>query len=103
MAQTAQEIVNDIDEHLTKSRAKFFSNFYIGITNDINRRLFGEHNVAKSGHWYIYRQAIDDEHSRAVEKYYLAKGMKGGDGGGDNTCIYVYCYEISSVTIKSNE
>jgi len=100
MAQTAQEIVNEIEAHLAKSSAKYFSDFYIGITNDINRRLFGEHNVPKSGHWFIYAQAINDEHSRAVEKHYLDKGMKGGDGGGDNTCVFVYCYEISSETVE---
>ena len=98
MAKTAQEIVNDIDAHLQKSSAKYFSDFYIGITNDIDRRLFDEHNVATGGHWYIYRNAIDDEHARAVEKHYLEKGMKGGDGGGDNNSTYVYCYRISSTT-----
>lgn len=100
MAKTAQEIISDIDEHLGKSSAKYFSDFYIGITNDIERRLFGEHNVSQNGHWFIYRKAINDVHARSVEKHYLDKGMKGGDGGGDATCTYVYCYEIS---VSTNE
>lgn len=98
MVKTAQQIANDIDAHLAKSNAKYFSNFYIGITNDIERRLFGEHNVPKKGHWFIYREATNDEHARSVEKHYLDKGMKGGDGGGDNSSTYVYCYEISNST-----
>lgn len=98
MSKTAQEIVNDIDAHLQKSSAKYFSDFYIGITNDIDRRLFNEHNVPTENHWYIYRNAINDEHSRAVEKHYLDKGMQGGGGGGDDSATYVYCYKISSIT-----
>lgn len=98
MAKTAQEIVNEFEAHLQKNSAEYYSAFYVGITNDIERRLFNEHNVPKKGHWYIYRPAINEEHSRAVEKHYLDKGMKGGDGGGDGTSTYVYCYQITSIT-----
>lgn len=100
MAQTAQEIVDDIEAHLQKSSAKNYSDFYIGITNDIDRRLFGEHNVPKKGHWRIHKEAVSDKAARAVEKHFLDKGMQGGDGGGDDTSVYVYCYEISSVTTE---
>ena len=98
MAKSAQEIIAEFEAHLQKSSAEYYSAFYVGITNDINRRLFDEHNVPLKDHWYIYRSAINEDHSRAVEKHYLAKGMKGGDGGGDGTSTYVYCYRISSTT-----
>lgn len=98
MALTAQQIVNDIEAHLAKSTARYFSDFYIGITNDINRRLFSEHNVARNGHWYIYREALNDKYARSVENHYIQKGMKGGDGGGNHISTFVYCYEISSST-----
>lgn len=94
----AQQIIVDIDAHLLKSNTQHYSDFYIGITEDINRRLFDFHNVPKKGHWYIYREAANDSESRRVEQYYLDKGMDRGDGGGDENAVYVYCYQISDQT-----
>lgn len=47
---TAQEIIREISNHLTKSSKQYYSDYYIGITNDIERRLFDEHNVPRNGH-----------------------------------------------------
>ncbi|MFK1988856.1 hypothetical protein ACIXHS_11635 [Bacteroides fragilis] len=47
MRKTAKEIIVDVEEHLTKSNKRYYSDFYVGITNDIERRLFVEHNVEK--------------------------------------------------------
>ena len=41
-----QEIINQIKEHILKE-ASSWSNWYVGITNDANRRLFEEHKVDK--------------------------------------------------------
>lgn len=90
--------MNEIEAHIKNSSAKSYSEFYIGITNDVERRLFNEHNVDKNHEWWIYREAIDEINSRAVEKHFLGKGMKGGNGGGDETSVYVYCYKISDST-----
>ena len=75
----ATAIISDINCHLSKSSKQYYSDFYIGITNDIERRLFGEHNV---------------------EEYFLEQGMKGDTGGGNNGTVYVYCYEITNNTIE---
>lgn len=96
MAKTAQQIADDIYNHLNGRTD--YTNFYIGITNDIERRLFGEHNVSREQNWWIYREAINDEHSRAVEQHFLELGMRGGGGGGDETSIFVYCYKITNST-----
>ncbi len=98
MAKTAQEIADAISEHLEKSSAKNYSDFYIGITNDIERRLFDEHNVPRENHWRIHRKAINKEHAQSVEEHFLDKGMKGDTGGGTDDSVYVYCYEISRIT-----
>lgn len=97
---TAQEIKQAIDDHLAKSNKQHYSDFYIGITNDIERRLFGEHNVSRKGLWWIHTTADSESHARAVEKHFLNKGMKGGTGGGNADCVYVYCYEISNQTVE---
>lgn len=44
MAKSKEEIIKDIDNHLQKSGKQYYSDFYVGITNDIERRLFEEHN-----------------------------------------------------------
>ena len=96
----ASEIINDINCHLSKSSKQYYSVFYIGITNDIDRRLFGEHNGDKENAWGIWREATDKEAAQEVEEYFLAKGMKGDTGGGNDKTTYVYCYEITNNTIE---
>lgn len=97
--QSWQDIINDIQNHFNNLVwEKKFSDLYIWITNDIDRRLFSEHNVPQQWHWYICREAINDEHARAVEKHYLDKWMKWGGGWWDYTAKYVYCYEIANFT-----
>ena len=98
MKKTKVQIIADFDAHLQKSSKKYYSDFYVGITNDIERRLFTEHNVKKEGAWWIYREATDKTTAQEVEEYYLGKGMKGDTGGGTDDSIYVYCYEIKSYT-----
>lgn len=93
------EIVKDFDEHLTKSAKQNYSDFYVGITNDVERRLFQEHNVNKATMWWIYRVATSKEVAEQVEKYYLGKGMQGDTGGGTEDSKIVYCYEIALSTV----
>ena len=73
---------------------------YIGITNDVERRLFNEHNVSKKGAWWIYREADSKDIAQAVEEYFLEKGMQGDTGGGNEDSVYVYCYEITNNTVE---
>lgn len=97
---TKVKIIADINEHLQKSTKKYYSDFYIGITNDIERRLFAEHKVSRQYGWWIYREADSKTVAQAVEEYFLDKGMKGDTGGGDNRSFFVYCYEITNYTIE---
>lgn len=93
-----EKIIAEINEHLGKSSKEFYSDYYIGITDNINERLFGFHQVPQRGHWYIYMPADTDEIARKVEKFFLDLGMQGGTGGGSSKSIMVYCYEISPNT-----
>lgn len=95
---TKVQIIADINSHLQKSEKQYYSDFYIGITNDIDRRLFGEHNVSKEHGWWIYRKGDTKAVAQAVEEYYLDKGMQGDTGGGSEDTTYVYCYEITNYT-----
>lgn len=95
---TKVQIIADINSHLQKSEKQYYSDFYIGITNDIDLRLFGEHNVSKEHGWWIYHKGDTKAVAQAVEEYYLDKGMKGDTGGGSEDTTYVYCYEITNYT-----
>lgn len=96
---TYEQIVNDIENHLKNSPKKYYSDFYIGITDNINERVFGFHKVPEEGHWFITRGADTERIARDVEKYFIDLGMDGGTGGGTggDTRI-VYCYEIGQNT-----
>ena len=95
MATTKPEIIDDIANHF---KNKVYSECYVGITSDVDDRLFGDHNVPKeNGHW-IYRTAISDTVAREIEKHFLDSGMDGGGGGGDATSKIVYAYKKTSST-----
>lgn len=98
MRKTVKEIIADVEGHLAKSNKRYYSDFYVGITSDIGRRLFTEHNVEKSNSWWIYRTATDKTAAQIAEEYFLNKGMRGDTGGGTDDSIYVYCYEITDST-----
>lgn len=94
------QIIADFNDHLQKSKKEYWQDFYVGITNDMERRLFLEHNVKRDGAWWIYRKATDKATAQAVEEHFLDKGMKGDTGGGNEDSTFVYCYEISSTTVQ---
>ncbi len=98
-----EAIIKAIDEHIQSSGRSSYSDFYIGITNDIERRLFGEHRVNKEGMWWIYAQADTAEIARETEKHYLDLKMRGGTGGGtgDSDSKFVYCYVVTPDTLES--
>lgn len=99
MAFSYHEIIEKVDQHLNKSGKNYYSEFYIGITNEPERRLFNEHGVSKEESWWIYIPANNAATARKVEQYYLNKGMRGGNGGGNDNSIFVYCYIVTPTTV----
>lgn len=99
---TKDAIISDIEKHLANSIKQYYSDFYVGITNDVNRRLFDGHKVDKDNDWWIYCKADSEDIARDVERYYKELGMKGDSGGGnpDNPPLFVYSYEISDHSIQ---
>jgi hypothetical protein len=94
---TKAEIIQAIAAHV-QSCGGSYSEWYCGIAADAQERLFNDHSVdSKNGRW-IYRQCANSADARAVEDYFVQRGMKGGPGGGDSTTTYVYAYRITSST-----
>ena len=73
-----------------------FSDWYVGITEDIKGRLYGYHNV-KDTCATVKIPSI--EMARVIQKYFI-EGRKtdGGTGGGSVSGIYVYAYKKQDYT-----
>lgn len=97
MPKDAQTIVNEFNAHIQKQGGRS-SAWYVGITQDIDQRLFGDHSVPRENHWFIHREAYTSNDARAVEKVFLDWGCDGGGGGGDDDARFVYAYLKTSVT-----
>lgn len=100
MAKNYETIIREIDNHISLSGKRYYSDFYIGITKNIQQRLFGDHNVSKENSWWIYRTAESSDVARKVERHYLDLGMRGGAGGGDDDTCVVYCYVVTPTTVE---
>lgn len=102
MPESVQKIINDIEYYIrNKCNFQNYEQFYIGITKDIETRLFGSHSVPSTNYCWIWREAFCDTDARAVESYFLGLGMQGGQGGGDEESKYVYVYKVGLLTNES--
>jgi len=64
-----------------------YPSWTIGITEDPERRKRQHGNPARWHQWY----AVLETSARNIEKYFLAKGMKGEVGGGlSPTWVYIF-------------
>lgn len=103
MAKDVNTIIKEIEQYLINNcGGGNYSEYYVGITKSIQDRLFGAHQVPDK-HCWIWREAFSDTDARKVEKYFLDKGMQGGDGGGDEESVFVYVYKVASFTNESLE
>ena len=93
---TYDEILSSIDNHLFQSTKRFYKDFYIGITDDIENCLFGSHNVDRNSDWWIYCPANSEEIAKRIRTYFLDKGMAGNSTDEKQGSNCVYCYEITN-------
>jgi hypothetical protein len=96
--KTRDQIIADIRAHIAQGGGGY-SKWYVGITKDVDSRLFNHHGVKKSGDWWIYREAYSSESARAVEDYFVNRcGTDGDVGGGDDESTFVYAYKKAAHT-----
>jgi predicted GIY-YIG superfamily endonuclease len=68
-----------------------YSYWTIGITDDPERRKKEHEAEGKSVKYWSHWKADTEAIARAVEAYFIDKGMKGGTGGGEHpTYVYVF-------------
>jgi len=97
--QDSRSIMTEINGHIQKSGIAN-AQWYVGITADIEKRLFGDHQVPRENHWYIYRRALSASEARDIEAAYHRAGCQGAGGGGDETAVYVYAYVVTAQTVE---
>jgi hypothetical protein len=98
-AQTAQEIIADINAHLTKS-GKTADRWFVGTTGDIEGRVFRRHRVPRQNHWFIYRRALNHTDATAIARAYQKAGFNGWESGADETAVFIYAYLITPRTVQ---
>ena len=87
---TKKEIVIEFEKYIGIDN---YSGWYVGITNDIDRRLFGEHEVIKKQDRWIWCPADSKDVAQEVEACFLDAGMDGDTGGGNDDTTFVYAYK----------
>lgn len=103
MNMRKDEIIAEIKRHFGFTFLSDYSDFYVGITNDVERRLFTEHNVSEKDDSWIWCQAMNKDTAQKVEEYFLSLGMKGDTGGGTAESVIVYCYKITDTSVESTD
>jgi hypothetical protein len=93
---TKQDIITAFQNWITKYGSSY-NELYVGITSNIDQRLFTDHGVNKVDIW-IHAPADSNETARSVEKYFLDTGCDGDTGGGDYFSTRVYAYKKNSHT-----
>jgi hypothetical protein len=99
ITKTPNQIAFEIDTYI-RANSMPYGAWYVGIACDPRDRLFNAHCVAEKGGCWIYRNAGTDSAARAIEKYFIDAGCKGGPCGGDNNTTFIYAYLIAPSTCE---
>jgi hypothetical protein len=77
-----------------------YSEWYVGITNDVSRRL-AEHGLPEDGKFKSYN-AQSLQTARAAEEHIALWGVQGGErlGNTEKDTTFVYVYKIISGKTK---
>jgi hypothetical protein len=87
--------VLEIENYIAKCGGAY-REWYCGIASDPRQRLFIDHSVDEKNDIWIFRDCGNESSARDSERYFLNKGCKGDEGGGDWQTKYVYAYKITS-------
>lgn len=90
-------VINEFENHMGQY-AQTYGEFYCGIASDPKQRVYNDHNVDSHDPTVMIKSCNSSQTARDIEKYFLDKGCKGGDGGGNWQTTYVYVYKINPNT-----
>jgi len=83
-------VIKRIESYMSKFEGDY-SNWYVGITNDLDEELFEKHKVDEKGIWISFG-ADTEEVAYKVQKYFLDKKTDGiiRDLQMDSRIVYAY-------------
>lgn len=93
MKYNSDSIVAEILSAVDMTSGTYHSDFYVGITDNIERRL-SEHKITKKDCLRILEATNKDE-AETAEITLIHCGLKGHQGGGNEESNIVYCYQIT--------
>jgi hypothetical protein len=96
VAISESELKSQIGSYIAQ-KGGAYRTWYVGITNEPDRRLFDEHGVDKSGAW-VHGSATSNTVARRVEQHFIKLGCDGAPGGGDVKSKGVYAYKKTAST-----
>lgn len=89
-------IETEIDVCINKC-GKGYREWYVGVANNPDKRLFEGHNVSQEGGAWIYRDAGSVSMAKIIEAIFHKKGCKGGTVATDSP-HFVYAYRMTRTT-----
>lgn len=93
MQQQESSVVNDIVGYIGKTNTPP-AEWYVGIAEDPQSRVFKEHGVNKDVDYWIFRECFTAGAARRVEQYFIVYYQTdGGSGGGSDASRFVYAYK----------
>ena len=93
MRYSANRIIPLVSAHILLNGG-IFNEWYVGITKDIEGRVYGFHKVRREDIDTIILEATSKEEAKKAETELLKiRGVDGEEGGGDPESVFVYCYK----------
>ncbi len=96
MAKSSEVIVMELLEFI-QLEGGHPRTWYVGVTDDAQRRLFDEHQVHYQNDAWMYRTASSETEAGRVEEYFQEYGLDGGKRGRHpGSIVYVYRKSINT-------
>lgn len=89
-------VIKRIESYMSKFEGEY-TDWYVGITNDLDEQLFDLHKVDEKGVWISFG-ADTEEVAKKVQKYFLDKKTDGIIEDENSEARTVYAYKKNSKT-----
>ncbi len=98
--QTPEELIKYIEAWLPKTGFGRYADFYMGITDDVEKALLDDHRISPEEDIWLYSETKTKAAAEQVLNHFLAKGMQGTPEGAPVDATSVYCYVITDMTVQ---
>ena len=97
MSIVIEEAINKI-----KNKIEFegypYPSWYIGIANDIKKKLFEHHNVNDQNGKWIYITVPSNSDAKEIKKYFEERLVSIDNEDDDDNGLIVFAYKINTAT-----